>query len=72
MNVYQRKVNLPNNETPVVFDIIGLTTAELEIIEIGIVNTKANLSDLESCEDHVDLCNDLYLKIDKQLILSKS
>jgi hypothetical protein len=54
------------------FNIIGLTTAEMEIIQLGIVNTREELSGLESCEDQVSLCNDLYLKIDEQLIISKS
>lgn len=54
------------------FDIIGLTTAEMEIIQLGVVNTRQSLSELESCEDQVCVCNDLYLKIDQQLIISKS
>jgi hypothetical protein len=63
--------NLPPQKS--LFSIQALTADELELLQNGLIELKKHsLQDHEAFKVQRDSCNDMFMKIDKELRLSRS
>ena len=66
-------VEITNNNFPKKFSLQDLSFAELEILQMGLIDTKHHsLHDTEVFKEQRSSCNEMFLKIDQELRKAKS